>query len=111
MEQTSSNQAWGGQLNKYKIASASSLGGLAASVSIYLPPKSSNGSQKVPVLYYLAGLTCNEDTGAQKGGFLRDAAEHGVAIVFPDTSPRGAGIAGEEDDWVRICSTYRFIAC
>ena len=98
MEQTSSNQAWGGQLNKYKIASASSLGGLSANVSIYLPPNSSKGS--TPVLYYLAGLTCNEDTGAQKGGFLRDAAQHGIAIVFPDTSPRGAGIAGEEDDWV-----------
>lgn len=53
------------------------------------------------VLYYLAGLTCTEDTGAQKGGFLKDASEHGLAIVFPDTSPRGAGIQGEEDDWVR----------
>ena len=46
------------------------------------------------------GLTCNEDTGAQKGGFLRDAAEEGIALVFPDTSPRGAGIANEDDDWV-----------
>lgn len=98
MEQTSSNQAWGGHLNKYKIASAKSLGGLAANVSIYLPP----GVKNAPVLYYLAGLTCNEDTGAQKGGFLRDAAQHGIAIVFPDTSPRGAGIAGEEDDWVSL---------
>jgi S-formylglutathione hydrolase len=48
------------------------------------------------------GLTCTEDTGAQKGGFLRDAAEKGIALVFPDTSPRGAGIQGEEDDWVRM---------
>lgn len=47
-----------------------------------------------------SGLTCNEDTGAQKGGFLRDAAEQGIALVFPDTSPRGAGIANEDDDWV-----------
>lgn len=56
----------------------------------------------------MTGLTCTEDTGAQKGGFLRDASEKGIAIVFPDTSPRGAGIAGEEDDWVgdSAVSTY-----
>lgn len=98
MEQTSSNQAWGGNFNKYKVASSSALGGLATSLAVYLPPGAGEG-KKVPVLYYLAGLTCTEDTGAQKGGFLRDAAEHGLAIVFPDTSPRGAGIQGEEEDW------------
>lgn len=52
------------------------------------------------VTHLLSGLTCTEDTGAQKGGFLRDAADKGIALVFPDTSPRGAGIQGEEDDWV-----------
>jgi hypothetical protein len=36
---------------------------------------------------------------AQKGGFFRDAAQHGIALLFPDTSPRGAGIEGEDDDW------------
>jgi len=50
-------------------------------------------------LYYLAGLECSEDTGAQKGGFFRYATEGGIAIVFPDTSPRGAGIPGEDDSW------------
>lgn len=39
---------------------------------------------------------------AQKGGFFKDAASEGIAILFPDTSPRGAGIEGEDDDWVRI---------
>jgi len=102
MEQLSSNQAWDGTLLKYKVASSSSLGGLATQFAVYLPPgasAASSSSKKVPVLYYLAGLTCTEDTGAQKGGFLRDAAKNGIAIVFPDTSPRGAGIDGEEADW------------
>ena len=39
---------------------------------------------------------------AQKGGFFKDAASEGIAILFPDTSPRGAGVEGEDDDWVRI---------
>ena len=101
MEQTSSNLAWGGSLTKYKVGSSSSLGGLSTNVAVYLPPAAADKGSKVPVLYYLAGLTCNEDTGAQKGGFLRDASKHGIALVFPDTSPRGAGVSGEEDDWVR----------
>lgn len=42
---------------------------------------------------------CNPDTGAQKGGFLQSAAEEKIAIVFPDTSARGAGIEGEDKDW------------
>lgn len=102
MEQLSSNQAWDGTFLKFKVASSPALGGLATQFAVYLPPGASqtSSSKKVPVLYYLAGLTCNEDTGAQKGGFLRDAAKHGLALVFPDTSPRGAGIEGEEADWV-----------
>jgi S-formylglutathione hydrolase len=47
----------------------------------------------------LAGLTCTEDTGPQKSHLLSPASKHGIAIVFPDTSPRGAGVKGEEDDW------------
>ncbi|CAD6570282.1 MAG: hypothetical protein CYPHOPRED_003873 [Cyphobasidiales sp. Tagirdzhanova-0007] len=98
MEQISSNQAWGGQFLKFKIASSPALGSTATQIGVYVPPVATKGS-KVPVLYYLAGLTCTEDVGAQKGGFLRDASEQGVALVFPDTSPRGAKIDGEEDDY------------
>lgn len=54
---------------------------------------------KAPALWYLAGLTCTEDTGPWKGAFLRDAAEEGLAVIFPDTSPREAGVKGEKDDW------------
>ena len=106
LEKLSSNQAWDGVINKYKIASSTSLGGLSAQFNVFLPPKAIRAGKgsgvRVPVLYYLAGLTCTEDTGAQKGGFLRDAAKHELAVVFPDTSPRGAGIQGEEDEWVSI---------
>jgi len=62
-----------------------------------LPPDAANA--KVPVLFYLAGLVCTEDNGAQKGNFLRPAAKEGIAILFADTSPRGAGIEGEDDDY------------
>ena len=64
---------------------------------VYLPPQAARG--KVPALYYLAGLTCTEETFAIKGGAQRLAAEHGIALVCPDTSPRGADLPGEADSW------------
>jgi S-formylglutathione hydrolase len=66
--------------------------------SIYLPPDSTNHSA-LPVLYFLAGLTCTEENFMAKAGAQRYAAEHGLALVAPDTSPRNCGIPGEEDDW------------
>ncbi|KAK4705499.1 S-formylglutathione hydrolase, partial [Phenoliferia sp. Uapishka_3] len=96
LSQISQNKTFDGTLTKYKFTSKS-LGGLEAQFNVFLPKESK--SAKVPVLYYLAGLTCNEDTGPWKGGFIRDAAAEGIALVFPDTSPRGAGIEGEDADW------------
>jgi len=98
VEQTSKNLSWNGAIYGYK-ATSSSLGGLETSFNVFVPSSSSSSSKKFPVLYYLAGLTCNADTGAQKGGFLRDAAEQGIALVFPDTSPRGAKVEGEDESW------------
>jgi S-formylglutathione hydrolase len=63
--------------------------------SVYLPPKSRD--EKVPALYWLSGLTCTDDNARSKGGFQRFAAQHGIAIVFPDTSPRGEGVADEPE--------------
>lgn len=63
--------------------------------AIYLPPQASNG-QKVPVLYWLSGLTCTDENFMQKAGVQRIAAELGIAIVAPDTSPRGEGVADDE---------------
>lgn len=65
--------------------------------AVYVPPQAENGP--VPVLYYLSGLTCNEKNFIEKGGAQRYAAEHGLLIVAPDTSPRGVGIPGADDDW------------
>ncbi len=66
--------------------------------SVYQPPQAMNGA-KVPVLTYLAGLTCTEETFVIKAGAQRMAAQLGLMLVAPDTSPRGAGLAGEDDDW------------
>lgn len=71
--------------------------GLPMRFSVYLPPQAAQG--RVPVLFYLAGLTCTEDTFMIKAGAQRFAAEHGLMLVAPDTSPRGAGVPGEDDGW------------
>ncbi|KPV72662.1 carbohydrate esterase family 1 protein [Rhodotorula graminis WP1] len=96
-EKLSTNASFDGELVKLS-APANSLGGLKTTFNVFLPRQALDGD-KVPVLYYLAGLTCNEDTAPWKGGFLRDAAAEGIALVFPDTSPRGADIDGEDKDW------------
>ncbi|KAG6899128.1 hypothetical protein C0993_000505 [Termitomyces sp. T159_Od127] len=104
LHKISSNKAFEGELIKYKFKvraapppDSAALGGLDAQFNLFLPPNAAQG--RVPVLVYLAGLTCTEDNGAQKGSFLGVAAIQGIAILFPDTSPRGAGIQGESDSW------------
>ncbi|XP_053140979.1 S-formylglutathione hydrolase isoform X4 [Hemicordylus capensis] len=64
---------------------------------IYLPPKAE--TEKCPVLYWLSGLTCTEQNFITKSGFHQAAAEHGLVVVAPDTSPRGCNIKGEDDSW------------
>jgi len=64
---------------------------------VYLPPAAS--AQRVPVLYWLSGLTCTEENFIVKAGAQRVASELGLAIVVPDTSPRGLGIPGEGDSY------------
>jgi S-formylglutathione hydrolase len=63
--------------------------------AVYLPPQAVNG-QKVPVLYWLSGLTCSDENFMQKAGAQRIAAELGIAIVAPDTSPRGEDVADND---------------
>lgn len=65
--------------------------------AIYLPPKSEVTS--VPLLYWLSGLTCTEQNFIQKAGAQRYASEMSIAIVCPDTSPRGCNIEGEDDSY------------
>lgn len=71
--------------------------GLPMRFGLYLPPQAAEGP--VPVLWCLAGLTCNEQTFAIKAGAQQHAARHGLALVTPDTSPRGTGIAEADADW------------
>jgi S-formylglutathione hydrolase len=71
--------------------------GLPMKFSVYLPPQAVHGP--VPALLYLAGLTCTEETFMVKAGAQRRAAELGLALIAPDTSPRGAGVAGEAESW------------
>ena len=65
--------------------------------AVFLPPQAAGC--KVPVLYYLAGLTCTEETFMIKAGAQRVAAELGLAIVAPDTSPRGVPMPGDSESW------------
>jgi S-formylglutathione hydrolase len=74
--------------------------GLPMQFSVFLPPRVAIDKHgKVPALLYLAGLTCNEETFMAKAGAQRLAARLGLALIAPDTSPRGANIAGESDSW------------
>ena len=65
--------------------------------SVFMPAQSNYS--KVPALLYLAGLTCTEETFMIKAGALKLASEKGLALICPDTSPRGANIEGEDADW------------
>uniref|UniRef100_A0A672JCI8 S-formylglutathione hydrolase n=1 Tax=Salarias fasciatus TaxID=181472 RepID=A0A672JCI8_SALFA len=65
--------------------------------AVYLPPKAE--TEKCPVLYWLSGLTCTEQNFITKAGSQLSAAEHGLIIVAPDTSPRGCNIEGEDESW------------
>ena len=75
----------------------SSVIGLPTRFSVFLPPQAQQGP--VPAVMYLAGLTCNEETFMTKAGAQRLASELGLALIAPDTSPRGANVPGETDSW------------
>lgn len=96
LELLSAHAAFGGAQRFYRHASNEI--GLPMKFSVYLPPKAVAG-EKVPALVYLAGLTCTEETFMTKAGAQRLAAELGLALIAPDTSPRGANLPGEADSW------------
>ena len=93
MKEIESIKESGGYLNRYTHESTSC--GCEMTFSVYLPPAAKD--RKVPTLYWLSGLTCNDDNARSKGGFQRFAEKHGIAIVFPDTSPRGDNVADEPE--------------
>ncbi|WOH36340.1 S-formylglutathione hydrolase [Thalassotalea fonticola] len=93
IENVSSNKVFDGWHKQYTHQSA--VLNCNMRFAIYLPPQATN-NQKVPVLYWLSGLTCTDENFMQKAGAQRIAAELGVAIVAPDTSPRGEDVADDE---------------
>ena len=95
LELLSKHGCFGGQQRFYKHDSKEI--GLLMRFSVFLPPQAAQGP--VPALIYLAGLTCNEETFMVKAGAQRVAAELGLALIAPDTSPRGAGVPGESESW------------
>jgi S-formylglutathione hydrolase len=95
LELISQHRCFGGWQRYYRHESAEI--GLPMRFSVYVPPQAEQGP--VPVLVYLAGLTCTEETFMIKAGAQRLAAELGVMLVAPDTSPRGANVPGEDESW------------
>jgi len=93
MHQIESIKECGGYLNRYVHDSSSCY--CEMTFSVYLPPQATAG--EVPALYWLSGLTCTDDNARVKAGAQRYAAEHGIALVFPDTSPRGDDVADAPD--------------
>ncbi|WP_136680625.1 S-formylglutathione hydrolase [Neptunomonas sp. XY-337] len=93
LENLSENRCFGGWHKQYQHHSG--VLNCAMRFAIFLPPQVASG-QKVPVLYWLSGLTCTDENFMQKAGAQRIAAELGIAIVAPDTSPRGEDIANDE---------------
>jgi S-formylglutathione hydrolase len=95
MEKISEQRCFGGTQGFYTHAS-SACGG-TMSFAVYAPPQAANA--RLPVVVYLAGLTCTPETFTIKAGAQRVAAELGLLLVAPDTSPRDTGIEGATGDW------------
>jgi S-formylglutathione hydrolase len=94
-EVISQHRSFGGVVGFYRHDAATTA--CAMRFAVFTPPQAQTG--RVPVLYYLAGLTCTEETFMMKAGAQRIAAELGLMLVAPDTSPRGVKIPGDTDSW------------
>ena len=92
METLVENRCFGGMQGVYRHAARTT--GCDMTFGLYLPPQAQDGL--VPVLWYLSGLTCTHENAMTKAGAQAWAAEEGLALVFPDTSPRGEGVADDE---------------
>lgn len=93
IENLSCNKSFGGWHKQYRHTSSTL--NCPMRFAIFLPPQASKNNP-VPVLYWLSGLTCTDENFMQKAGAQRIAAELGIAVVAPDTSPRGDGVADDE---------------
>src|SRR5215211_7912897 len=91
LEIVSQSRCFGGVQSVYKHRSAATSTDMR--VAVYAPPGAARG--KVPVVWFLSGLTCTEENFTVKAGAQRVAAELGLLLVAPDTSPRGDGVPGD----------------
>jgi len=90
--------SFGGKL--LKLAHNSATTGCEMKFNLYLPPQATtNKLHKVPLFIWLSGLTCTGDNCSEKGFFQHGASKKGIAVLYPDTSPRGIGIKGEDDSY------------
>ena len=98
MELLSTNVCFGGEHRRYRHTSASLECDME--FAVFLPPSAVGSSPRpAPVLYWLSGLTCTDQNFMQKAGAQKLAAKLGLAIVCPDTSPRGLNLPGEDDSY------------
>ncbi len=88
MDTVSQSKAFGGTQGVYRHAAATT--GTDMTFSVYVPPHEEGA--RLPVLWYLSGLTCTHANVTDKGEYRRACAEHGIIFVAPDTSPRGEGV-------------------
>ena len=95
METISTAKAFGGTQGVYAHQSKSC--NCDMTFAVYMPPQASN--DPVPVLWYLSGLTCSHANVMDKGEYRQHAAKYGVAIICPDTSPRGEDVPDDKDNW------------
>lgn len=93
LNQLSEVKVNGGRLLRVEHESRSCNGNMT--FAVFLPPQAAK--KEVPALYWLSGLTCNDENFSQKAGAFTTAAELGMAIIMPDTSPRDAGVVGEDE--------------
>jgi S-formylglutathione hydrolase len=94
IETLSETNCFGGKIGFYRHAST--VNNCDMRFSVFVPPQAASG--KVPVLTFLSGLTCTEENFMVKSGAQRVAAELGIMLVSPDTSPRGEGVPDDPDD-------------
>ena len=95
MEILSTDKSFGGVQGVYRHHSA--VTGCDMTFAVYLPPQAED--EPVPVLWYLSGLTCTHANVMEKGEYRRAASALGIAVICPDTSPRGTDVPDEPDNW------------
>ncbi len=105
LETRSLSKSHGGIQGVYTHASAACA--CPMSFAVFVPPHGEDA--RLPVLWYLSGLTCTHANVMEKGEYRKAAAEHGIIIVCPDTSPRGEGVADVADNWKLGCGAGFYV--